>query len=276
MDQHALGHRLDDDPEPALGVLAGGLGLVQGGEVFDHPDGRAGAAAPAQIDRGRPRHQGHAPAVGTVHDDVVAHGGPPLDEGQVDGQLLHRVRGAVRPKQPVDLGQVFESRRRVFALPQQLPGAGVDEDRQAARPVDEEDAGRQVADEGVEHVRRPAEVVGEGALLGDVGHDPLPADEPTVSVPARGERVAQPAGGGTRQDDLANLRAGGRIAVQTGRDGGREAVFAGDGLILAGELLERGEDHLAILGVDARHPARVITEQVDAVDAHQFATRVAD
>jgi hypothetical protein len=75
----------------------------------------------------------------------------------------------------VGVGQLLDAGGGVLAAAEQLAGAGVDQIRPAVRPLHEDDAGRQVIDQGAEHRRGAAEIVGQGAPLGHVGDDALPA-----------------------------------------------------------------------------------------------------
>ena len=112
LDDQALGHRFDDGAQPALGVAAGGLGLVQRRQVFQHPDRRVGLAGAAEAHRRRPGDQRHAPAVGPVDDDVVAHAGDAAAQRLVDGQFLDRVGRPVGAEKAVELREGAPGRRR--------------------------------------------------------------------------------------------------------------------------------------------------------------------
>src|SRR6516225_5915007 len=60
--------------------------------------------------------------------------------------------------------------------------------------MDEEDAGRKVGDQCMEHVSSPAQVVGNEALLRDVDNDSFPTQELPLRREKGYQRVANPAG----------------------------------------------------------------------------------
>ena len=161
----------------------------------------------------------------------------------------------------------------VLAPAEQLAGAGVDEDRLAGRPLDEEDAGRQVGHQGVEHARGAAQVDGQRALFGDVGDDAFPAAQPALGVEVRRQHVADPA----RRRWASSVRTVGtrRIAFTsrgaTGPGGTRRSP-AGS----AGSAAHGGQDDFAVLGVDALEPALVVAEQLFGRAAEQRSAGGAD
>ncbi len=205
-----------------------------------------------QHHRRRPGHQRDAPAVRPMHDDVLAHRRQSLAQGQEHRQFLDRVEAAVGAVQAVDLAEMFQPGRHVLALAEQLARAGVDQDRMAVRTLHEEDAGRQIADQGVQHARGAPQVVGQCSLRRDVGQHALPADQPSVSVQTGDQRVADPAN--PRRARIGRLRlSGGHLF--------RQAIFAGDRLDLPADLGDGGANDFPIVGVDALQPALVIAEQ---------------
>ena len=112
---------------------------------------------------------------------------------------------------------MFDGGRHILALAEQLAGAGVDQDGPAQLALHEEDACRQVADQGLKHVGGPAQVIGQVALLGDFGDHSLPADEGAVRVEMGGQGIADPA----QAEGRRRRSAGGRRGLPRGVGGKR-------------------------------------------------------
>ncbi len=102
LDHDPLGHGFDDAAQPNFGFAAGGLGVLQGGEVLKDPDGRVGRAFAAPIDRSRPGNQRHALAVRPMHHDVIGHAAYAVLERLRDRQLLGRIRRSIRAMKPIN------------------------------------------------------------------------------------------------------------------------------------------------------------------------------
>src|SRR5581483_1110366 len=92
------------------------------------------------------------------------------------------VKRAIGPVQTIGDRIVLDAGRSVLPLAQKLPGSSVDEDRPTMRPMHEEHAGGKVRHQCMEHAGGAAEVVGQGALFGDVADDALPAKEGLMRV----------------------------------------------------------------------------------------------
>jgi hypothetical protein len=149
----------------------------------------------------------------------------------------------------------------VFPLPEQLPGAVVDKDRLAGRPLDEEDAGRQVGHQGMEHARCAAQIDGQRPLFRHVRDHAFPAAQPALGVKARRQHVADPTRGEGRRRTVWIIRK--RVVAFAFRGSQwREAVLARHRLILPAQLRDGRQNDFVVFRMDVLEPALVIAEQL--------------
>src|SRR5262245_41163596 len=129
--------------------------------------------------------------------------------------------------QAIDLRQMRDPGRHVFALAEKLPRTGINQNRLANGALDEEHARRHVGDQGLQHTGDAAIVLLKGSLLGDFFDDTVPAVEKAIIRVVRGESVADPAWLWGRSFAGCGFARFGRAVRWRGLLGRGDAVFAG-------------------------------------------------